>query len=167
MQRVFKIYFDIQFYKGEAMENFRILENMAKFEPSDLDEIMVSIGCQKPENVDTRTAWAHYNIFRYVDYFVIAKVGDKTVGLLEAFTDRDNAHTSYLYSVIVHKDYQRRGIGRALMEAFNKKFEHTTTWAITPVTADKGAVKFLEKFGFKDNSANFTVCSRFRKEAGD
>ncbi|WP_172199776.1 GNAT family N-acetyltransferase [Campylobacter sp. RM16188] len=62
----------------------------------------------------------YYDIFRQYDYYALAKLGDKTVGFLQAFSDRDNFATSYLYAISVHKDYQRKGIGRALMTAFNK-----------------------------------------------
>jgi len=93
---------------------------------------------------------------------VIAKTQGKTVGVLEAFCDRDNFATSYLYCVIVHKDYQRRGIGTALVNAFNKRFAHTTTFVVTPLHKAEGAGEFLQKCGFKDASEHFTIHMRKR-----
>lgn len=144
------------------MKDLVILENSANFSPEDIDEILLSIGWTHEKYVSNDGKWAHYNIFRTYDYVAIAKLGDKTIGMLNAFCDRDNLATSYLYSIMVHKEYQRKGVGTALMQAFNKKFKHTTTWVVTPISKDKEAIAFLEKFGFKDNSANFAVCSRMR-----
>ena len=145
------------------MENLVILENSANFNPRDIDEIQLSIGWTEQKYIDAAPLWSHYGMFRNFDYFATAKIGEKTVGVLDAFSDRDNAFTSRLYGIMVHKEYQRKGIGTALMEAFNKKFAHTTTWAITPIGKNKDGVPFLEKFGFNQNTENFTVCWRKRK----
>lgn len=144
------------------MKDLVILENSGNFDPADIDEIMLSIGWASKEHARKDMQWAHYDMFRTYDYVAIAKLGNKTIGMLDAFCDRDNFATSYLYSIMVHKDYQRKGVGTALMQAFNKKFKHTTTWVVTPISKGKDAIAFLEKFGFKDNSANFAVCTRMR-----
>ena len=107
------------------MENLVILENSANFNPRDIDEIQLSIGWTEQKYIDAAPLWSHYDIFRNCDYFATAKIGEKTVGVLEAFADRDNFATSYLSIIMVHKEYQRKGVGRALMNAFNKKFAHT------------------------------------------
>ena len=148
--------------KEIKLENLEILENCADFNPKDIDEIQLSIDWTEQKYLDLKPNWAIYDVLRNVDYYAIAKINGKAVGLLEAFTDRDNFHTSYLYSIMVHKDYQRKGVGSALMKAFNEKFSHTTTWVITPKHKADGATNFLEKFGFKDSSESFTVFSRKR-----
>ena len=99
------------------MENLVILENSANFDPRDIDEIQLSIGWTEQKYVDAAPLWSHYDIFRNCDYFATAKIGEKTVGVLEAFADRDNFATSYLSIIMVHKDYQKKGVGRALMNA--------------------------------------------------
>ena len=144
------------------IQNLEILENCANFNPKDIDEIQLSIDWTEQKYLDAKPDWAIYDVLRNVDYYAVAKINDKVVGMLEAFTDRDNFHTSYLYSIMVHKDYQKQGVGTALMKAFNNKFAHTTTWVITPKHKADGATKFLEKFGFKDSSDSFTVFSRKR-----
>lgn len=149
------------------MKDITIIENIPDFNPSDIDEIMLSIGWSTKEILEESVDYTTYKIFQGLNYYAIAKVENKTVGVLRAYADRDSFSTTMLESIIVHKEYQRRGIGRALMMAFNEKFAHTTTWAITTIKRDRSAVLFLEKFGFKDNS-NFTVCSRKRnKELGE
>ena len=141
---------------------FEILENSADFKPSDLDEIMISIGWNTEQNAASVPPHVTYRVWRTYDYVAIAKTQGKTVGVLEAFCDRDNFATSYLYCVIVHKDYQRRGIGTALVNAFNKRFAHTTTFVVTPLHKAEGAGEFLQKCGFKDASEHFTVHMRKR-----
>ncbi|QKG29297.1 GNAT family N-acetyltransferase [Campylobacter sp. RM16187] len=144
------------------MENLVIIENSANFDPKDIDEIQLSIGWTEQKYIDAAPLYSHYDMFRSYDYVAIAKIGEKTIGVLHAFSDRDNFATSYLYGIMVHKDYQRKGVGRALMNAFNKRFAHTTTWVVTPISKNRDAVAFLEKFGFIENSKNFTICSRKR-----
>lgn len=148
--------------KETKLENLEILENCADFNPKDIDKIQLSIGWTEQQYLDLKPDWAIYDVLRNVDYYAIAKINGKVVGILEAFTDRDNKFTSYLYSIMVHKDYQRKGVGSALMKAFNENFSHTTTWVITPKHKADGATNFLEKFGFKDSSESFTVFSRKR-----
>ena len=147
----------------QDIKDLVIAENSVDFNPKDIDEIQLSIGWTEQKYIDDKPLWTHYDMHRTYDYVAVAKIGDKAVGILDAFSDRDNFATSYLYSIMVHKDYQKRGIGRALMNAFNKHFAHTTTWAITPISKNKDAVSFLEKFGFNE-TPNFTVCWRKRDE---
>ncbi|WP_298703536.1 GNAT family N-acetyltransferase [uncultured Campylobacter sp.] len=71
------------------------------------------------------------------------------MGVLEAFCDRDNFATSYLYCVIVHKDYQRRGIGTALVNAFNKRFARTTTFVVTLCTRLRAPENFYKSAALK------------------
>lgn len=135
---------------------FDILENSANFNALDLEEIL------KSNNQPICNEWYfYYDIFRNCDYYSIAKIGDKSVGFLQAFSDRDNFATSYLYSLCVHKDYQNQGIGRGLMQAFNKKFAHTSTWSIIPKKF-KNADSFLSKFGFLNKDDEFSVYFRLR-----
>lgn len=65
---------------------------------------------------------------------------------------------------MVHKKYHGKGVGRKLMEAFDKKFKHTTVWSMTPVSQNRDAIAFLEKFGFKNNTKIFVVCTRKRSD---
>ena len=134
------------------MKEIVILENSANFNPLDLIAIFESNGYDHSEF--SKEASSYYDNFRNSDYYSIAKINNKTVGFLQAFSDRDNFATSYLYAIAVHKDYQRIGVGRALMHAFNKKFAHTTTWCIRPYKFT-GAAEFLSKFGFEDKSAYY------------
>lgn len=139
------------------MKSLEIIENVPDFNPKDLDEIMLSIGWSKQEYVARAKDYEHYKVLQCCDYYAFAKIGDKTIGILEAHADRDVYFTTYLSSIVVHKDYQRKGVGTALMKAFRKRFKHTVIWANVPQQKSKGSEKFLAKFGFKDNSKNYKV----------
>ena len=101
---------------------FEILENSADFKPSDLDEIMVSIGWDTEQNAASVPPHETYRVWRTYDYVAIA----------------------------------------ALVNAFNKRFAHTTTFVVTPLHKAEGAGEFLQKCGFKDASEHFTVHMRKR-----
>ena len=59
---------------------FEILENSADFKPSDLDEIMVSIGWDTKQNAASVPPHETYRVWRTYDYVAIAKTQGKTVG---------------------------------------------------------------------------------------
>lgn len=139
------------------MKNLKIIENIPDFNPKDLDEIMLSIGWTTQEYIDNSPDFAKYKVFQSLDYYALAKINNKTIGILEAITDKDGYFTTYLSSIVVHKDYQRQGVGTALVKAFSKKYGHTVIWANTPLNKADGAEEFLAKCGYKDNSKDYKV----------
>lgn len=139
------------------MKDLKIIENIPDFNTKDLDEIMLSIGWTTQENIDKSPDFVQYKVFQSFDYYALAKIGDKTVGILEANSDKDRYFTTYLSSVVVHKDYQRKGIGTSLMQAFSKRYGHTVVWANAPQNRAEGAEEFLAKCGYKDNSKDYKV----------
>ncbi len=74
---------------------------------------------------------------------VTAWDGDKLVGLANAISD--GYLVVYYPHLLVHPDYQGRGIGSLIMDKMKEKYEgfHTQT-----VVADKDAVSFYKKHGF-------------------
>ncbi|CZE45885.1 GNAT family N-acetyltransferase [Campylobacter geochelonis] len=145
------------------MKNLTIIENSADFKPSDFDEIMLSIGWTTPEIISQTPSYAEYDMFRSYDYYLVAKIGDKAVGILQATCDKDRFDTAYFYCVVVHKEYQRKGVARALLREFNKKFSHTIIRTIMPKNKTDGAALFLAKFGFENISKNYDLYSRSRE----
>ena len=59
---------------------FEILENSADFKPSDLDEIMISIGWDTEQNAASVPPHETYRVWRTYDYVAIAKTQGKTLG---------------------------------------------------------------------------------------
>lgn len=144
------------------IKNLVIVENYPDFKPKDSDEIMLSIGWTTQELVDAAPTHSTYKALQTYDYYSFAQIDGKTIGELRAYTDRDSFATTWLESIIVHKEYQMQGVGRALMQAFHKKYAHTTIWAMATIKRDRSAVEFLKKFGYNDNSHNFAVCTKAR-----
>lgn len=144
------------------IDDLVIIENYPDFNPKDSDEIMLSIGWTTQELVDKAPVHSSYKALEEYHYYSFAQINKKTIGELRAYTDKNEFATTILESIIVHKDYQNQGIGRALMQAFHKKYAHTTIWAMATIKRDRSAVEFLKKFGYKDNSENFTVCTKAR-----
>lgn len=138
------------------MKDLEIIENSLDFKHEDMNDFMKSNGMyidEIPEHIRHETLKAY-------DYFAIAKVEDKMIGVLEALSDNGNSTTILLF-VGVHKDYQRQGVGTALMKAFQDKYGHTTIWAIPTIVHGDGSLKFLSTFGINENKY-YTICSKMR-----
>lgn len=70
--------------------------------------------------------------------------GDRLVGLANAISD--GFLVVYYPHILIHPEYQRRGIGRELMARLMKRYEGFHQHC---VLADKNAVGFYERCGFK------------------
>ena len=64
---------------------FEILENSADFKPSDLDEIMVSIGWDTEQNAASVPPHETYRVWRTYDYVAIAKTKARPWGCWRRF----------------------------------------------------------------------------------
>jgi len=82
------------------------------------------------------------------DTLITAWDGNRLVGLGNAITD--GYLVVYYPHLLVHPDYQGKGIGKMMMERFQKKYGkfHQQT-----LTADKEAVEFYNKCGFEKAGA--------------
>ena len=85
------------------------------------------------------------------DFVIAAKDGERTVGMSRVLTD--GGCVALILDVVVHPEYQGRGIGRALMESV-MKFIHSRM-ALGEVShiclmAAKGKEEFYKKFGFEE-----------------
>lgn len=77
------------------------------------------------------------------DAVVTAWDGDRLVGLANAITD--GALVVYYPHLLVHPDYQRRGVGREIMRRVTEPYDGFHQQAIL---ADANAASFYEKCGF-------------------
>jgi GNAT superfamily N-acetyltransferase len=87
-----------------------------------------------------------------VSYF--AETGEgRLVGVVRAFSDDLTA--SYVAEICVHPDWQRRGVGRALVKRVVARFSHTAIWT----EAFPDAVRMFESCGIAPDP-EFVGCSR-------
>lgn len=82
-------------------------------------------------------------------YLTVLREDGRCIGMSRAIGD--GGYSVLLADVIVHPDYQGRGLGRMMLEKFMKFVDSMTlpgeTTMITLV-ASKGKEEFYEKFGF-------------------
>ncbi len=95
------------------------------------------------------------------DYIICCVVDNKPVGLARSLSDDVSIH--YLQDVLVHPNYQRRQIGRKLVEACLEHFKHVRTHVV--LTDDDQTQKiFYKTLGYK-NTKNLknTILNAFVK----
>lgn len=80
------------------------------------------------------------------DLVVSAWDGRRLVGLARVISD--GCFNAYIPDVIVHPDYQRRGIGRALIKRIIQHFPHV--YNLTVIAEDEMGKKFFRAVGFAD-----------------
>ena len=82
-------------------------------------------------------------------YVVVARDDSEAVGMARVLFDF--GYTAYIHDVIVHPDYQRKGIGTQLMNNvldWLKANSHEDDFMQYVVVAAKGKESFYEKFEF-------------------
>ena len=80
----------------------------------------------------------------------IARDGGHLIGLLRAISD--DATIAYVQDLLVRPTHQRRGIGRALMQAFHRRYGHVRQRVL--LTDDEpGQGAFYESVGFTRSDA--------------
>ncbi|MGL6258612.1 GNAT family N-acetyltransferase [Vibrio sp. WXL210] len=78
------------------------------------------------------------------DALVVARLGDRLVGLGNAISD---GHLVVYYPhLLVHPDYQGQGIGRKIMQLMQTRYR---SFHQQMLTADKAAVAFYQTLGFE------------------
>jgi len=80
-------------------------------------------------------------------YYVSAYDGKKLVGFARAITDY--YYYVGIYDVVVHKDYQKRGIGSFMIKQLLDNF-NGLEFVLTQINNSES---FFEKFGFEKNDA--------------
>lgn len=73
--------------------------------------------------------------------------GDKLVGLARALSD--DASICYIQDILVHPDYQRRGIGERMIQACLTRYAHVRSTVLMTDDEDRQS-RFYEKAGFRN-----------------
>ena len=79
------------------------------------------------------------------DYIVSAVIDGITVGMARLMTDGTQL---LIMDVVVHPDYQGRGIGKGIMEHIVQHIENTYSQMLVSLTTDEKNTGFYEKLGF-------------------
>ena len=85
-----------------------------------------------------------YQALLHAHTLVTARNDGRLVGLGNAISD--GYLVVYYPHLLVHPDYQGRGIGRMIMEKMQEKYAH---FHMQMLTADGEAIAFYKKMGFK------------------
>lgn len=80
-------------------------------------------------------------------YVVTIREGDKIIGLARCISD--NISINYLQDILVHTDFQKKGVGRELLENCLKRFKHVRTHLILTDNEERQR-KFYESLGYKN-----------------
>ena len=81
------------------------------------------------------------------DFIISAKTNNLIIGMARLITDGVQA---LIMDVIVHPDYQGKGIGKGLMERIMQYLENTYTQMVVNLTTHDSNVGFYEKLGFNN-----------------
>ncbi|HDY72519.1 MAG TPA: N-acetyltransferase [Nitrospirae bacterium] len=96
-------------------------------------------------------------------YSVVAIESDQVIGMGRIIGDGGLYY--YIQDLIVHPDYQNKGIGKRLMkELMNYIDEHAASGSFIGLMSATGYYRFYESFGFKARDINapgmFTVIKK-------
>jgi len=126
-------------------------KNTRDFSPQELEDLFLSVNWssgQYPEKLkiamtNFETVWSAWD-------------GDKLVGMVCAMDD--GIMTAYVHYLLVHPDYQGKGVGKALIEKIKEKYESYLRIVIV-VYNDK--IGFYESCGFErsDSSSPMFILS--------
>lgn len=121
--------------------------------------IKLKIGCEIPLDqlleLYNAVGWHAYTkgqarenlpkAIRHSTYVVSAWIGDRLVGLARGLSDEVSIF--YLQDILVHPDFQRRGIGRKLLINCLQRFQHVRMKVL--LTDDREEqLKFYESLGY-------------------
>jgi GNAT superfamily N-acetyltransferase len=111
--------------------------------PSELVKLWISVGwATKKDNYPAPTVKAAINNTSCV---VTARNEDRDlIGIARLYGD--GIYTMYIGELIIHPDYQGKGVGRKILDKVKEKYKHTE---IALFTGDHNR-KFYRKCGFKD-----------------
>jgi ribosomal protein S18 acetylase RimI-like enzyme len=79
---------------------------------------------------------------------LVAEQGQEMIGFMRALTD--GLSNGYVSMLVVHPDYRRQGVGKALVNAAIDHAEPTVIWVLR--AGREGAAEFFSAMGFSESS---------------
>lgn len=110
-----------------------------EFAPTDLEALYLSVGWasgQYPQRLATA--------LRHSGSVFSAWDGDRLVGLVNALDDCEM--TAYIHYLLVHPAYQRKGIGKQLLELIKEKYRDYLAIVLISYESETG---FYQTCGFR------------------
>lgn len=106
------------------------------------------LGMIDPKYLETRSIEKSINVMRpYLDKIIVAIVDNKIVGIASYNQDRENC--GEITGIYVLKQYQKRQIGRKLMEACENKMKNCNTFYVWVLKENIDAQQFYHHLGYQ------------------
>ena len=110
---------------------------------------------EKIVNIYNAVGWQAYTkdieslkkAFEKSTYVLIAMIDEHVVGIARSISDEVSIH--YLQDILVHPEFQKKGIGRKLLNLMLERFENVRTHMILTDDEEK-QLKFYESLGYKN-----------------
>lgn len=96
-------------------------------------------------------------------FFLVAEVSNRVVGMVRGVWDGSRA---LVHQLSVSPDYQRQGIGTALMRALAQRFRKHGAPSLA-VTATEKTSRFYERLGFAPTTVVFMIAQDIRTVTGE
>ncbi|MNC24204.1 putative N-acetyltransferase YvbK [compost metagenome] len=91
------------------------------------------------------------------DELISAWENDKLIGIIRALTDY--SYSCYISELAVHKNYQRQGIGKRLVETLIEKLGQEEIKYM--LTSSNTAIDFYKRCGFEKDDRAFVIRRRY------
>ena len=111
----------------------------------DFMSLRESVGFSKVSTKQAQAAIENSN------FIISANIDNRTVGMVRLITDGLQA---LIMDLIVHPDYQKKGIGMCLMKHVLKYIQNMANDGnriLVNLLTDKGKIDFYQKFGFNES----------------
>ena len=123
-----------------------ILSDWKKIQFEEIVDLYNAVGweayTQNPESLE--------RAFSNSTYMLIARIDECVVGLARSISDEVSIH--YLQDILVHPDFQKKGVGRELLKLMLERFKDVRTHMILTDDEEK-QLKFYESLGYKNTKS--------------
>lgn len=118
--------------------DIKIHSDFSNVNLDEMKEIYASVGWTKHTNVIIK------QVFEASNVIALVKVDDRVVGFGRAMTD--GVFNAAIYDVVVHRDFQKQGIAKKIMEFLLEKLSNVSCVHLISTTGNK---EFYQKLGLK------------------
>jgi len=93
--------------------------------------------------------------FKNSNYVLVGMEGETVVGITRSISDEVSIH--YLQDILIHPNFQKRGLGRKLLSKVLENFEDVRTHMILTDDEEKQKL-FYESLGYKNTKTLEKTC---------